>query len=51
MLRTLLGLEPIGDKLLVAPAVPDTIERIELLGIPGRWGKADAFARGLISLA
>jgi len=51
MLRVLLGLEPIGNHLLVAPAVPSSIERIELLGIPGRWGRADAFARGLISLS
>ncbi len=47
-LRTLLGLEPVGNRLLVDPAVPKQIEWIELLGIPGRWGQADAFARGLI---
>jgi glycogen debranching enzyme len=46
MLRALLGLEPIGDQLLVAPAVPKEIERLGLLGIPGRWGSADAFAFG-----
>jgi len=50
LLRTLLGLEPIGDRLLVVPAVPDTIERIEVIDIPGRWGKADAFARGQLAL-
>jgi glycogen debranching enzyme len=49
-LRTLLGLEPIGDRLLVDPAVPKQIEWIELLGIPGRWGRADAFARGLLDV-
>jgi glycogen debranching enzyme len=49
-LRTLLGLEPVGDRLLVDPAVPKQIEWIELLGIPGRWGRTDAFARGLIDL-
>jgi glycogen debranching enzyme len=47
-LRSLLGLEPVGGKLLVDPAVPKQIESIELLGIPGRWGRADAFARGLV---
>ncbi len=47
-LRSMLGLEPIGGKLLVDPAVPRQIESIELLGIPGRWGRADAFARGLV---
>ncbi len=49
-LTTLLGLEPVGGRLLVDPAVPKSIEWIELLGIPGRWGRADAFARGLVDL-
>jgi glycogen debranching enzyme len=46
LVRTLLGLEPMGERLLVDPAVPMEIERIEVLGIPGRWGRADAFGRG-----
>jgi glycogen debranching enzyme len=46
--RTLLGLEPVGEGLLVEPAMPGEIERIELLDIPGRWGFADAFGRGRI---
>lgn len=50
VLRVLLGMRPIEDSLLVAPAIPKTIERIELLGIPGRWGRADAFGRGVIDL-
>ncbi|MBI5547754.1 MAG: amylo-alpha-1,6-glucosidase [Deltaproteobacteria bacterium] len=50
MLRALLGLEPVGDHLLVAPAVPRVIERLGLLGIPGRWGRADAFALGKIPI-
>jgi glycogen debranching enzyme len=29
---------------------PVSIERIELLDIPGRWGHADAFARGLVQV-
>jgi len=49
-LRTLLGLEPVGNRLLVDPAVPKQIEWIELLGIPGRWGHADAFARGQVDV-
>jgi glycogen debranching enzyme len=49
-LRTLLGLEPVGNRLLVDPAVPKQIEWLELLGIPGRWGRADAFARGQLDL-
>jgi glycogen debranching enzyme len=50
MLRVLLGLEPVGDRLLVDPAVPDSIERLELLDIPGRWGRVDAFGRGRLEL-
>ncbi len=48
--RTLLGLEPVGGRLLVDPAMPEEIEKIELLDIPGHWGLADAFGRGRISL-
>jgi glycogen debranching enzyme len=46
LLRTMLGLEPVGDHLIVDPALPVGIGRIELLDIPGRWGRMDAFARG-----
>jgi glycogen debranching enzyme len=46
LLRVLLGLEPMDGRLLVDPSVPASIERIELLDVPGRWGHADAFARG-----
>ncbi len=49
-LRTLLGLEPVGNRLLADPAMPKQIEWIELLSIPGRWGRADAFARGLVDV-
>jgi hypothetical protein len=40
----------VGDHLLVAPAVPVEIEQLGLTNIPGRWGRADAFARGRIVL-
>jgi glycogen debranching enzyme len=50
-LRSLLGLEPVSQKLLVDPAVPKQIQWLELLGIPGRWGRMDAFARGLIDIS
>ena len=50
LLRTLLGLEPIGDHLIVDPALPLDIGRLELLDIPGRWGRIDAFGRGRIDL-
>ncbi|WP_232534186.1 glycogen debranching N-terminal domain-containing protein [Plantactinospora sp. KBS50] len=46
LLRTMLGLEPHDDHLAVDPALPVGMGRIELLDIPGRWGRVDAFARG-----
>jgi hypothetical protein len=42
LLRTMLGLEPYEDDLVVEPAVPQRFGRIEMLNIPGRWGRADA---------
>ncbi|MEU8301677.1 glycogen debranching N-terminal domain-containing protein [Micromonospora sp. NPDC048909] len=45
LLRTMLGIDPHEDHLAVAPALPAAFERIALLDIPGRWGKADAFGR------
>jgi len=42
LLRTVLGLEPYGDDLVVAPVLPARFGRIELLDIPGRWGRVDA---------
>lgn len=50
-LRAMLGLEPVNRKLLVDPAVPKQIQWLELLGIPGRWGRADAFAHGRIDIS
>jgi glycogen debranching enzyme len=50
LLRTMLGLEPIGDRLVVDPALPSGIDMLALLEIPGRWGRVDAFARGEIEL-
>jgi glycogen debranching enzyme len=49
-LRTMLGLEPLGDHLVVDPALPSGIGRLELLDIPGRWGRIDAFGRGRIGV-
>ncbi|MGC1211419.1 MAG: glycogen debranching N-terminal domain-containing protein [Micromonospora sp.] len=41
LLRALLGLEPAGDQLLMAPRVPARFGRVEFLDIPGRWGRRD----------
>jgi glycogen debranching enzyme len=46
LLRTMLGLEPVGDHLVVDPALPEAIGLLALLDVPGRWGRVDAFARG-----
>ena len=50
LLRTMLGLEPLDDHLIVDPALPTGIGRLELLDIPGRWGRVDAFARGRVEV-
>jgi len=50
LLRTMLGLEPSGDDLIVNPALPAGIGRLELLDIPGRWGRRDAFGRGRVDV-
>jgi glycogen debranching enzyme len=50
LLRTMLGLEPHGDYLVVDPALPARIGHLELLDIPGRWGRVDAFGRGRVHL-
>ena len=48
LLRAILGLEPIGENLLVDPAIPIELGQLELLDIPGRWGRIDAFGRGRV---
>ncbi len=50
LLRTMLGLEPLGDHLVVDPALPQGIGHLELLDIPGRWGRIDAFGRGRVDV-
>jgi len=49
-LRTMLGLEPYGDHLVVDPALPVGLGHIALLDIPGRWGRIDAFGRGRVDV-
>jgi glycogen debranching enzyme len=50
LLRTMLGLEPHGEHLVVDPALPRGIGHLELLDIPGRWGRMDAFGRGRVDV-
>jgi glycogen debranching enzyme len=50
LIRTMLGLEPFDEHLLVDPALPPKIGLLALLDIPGRWGRVDAFARGRADL-
>ena len=47
VLRTLLGLDSDGTHLIVDPAIPQPLGRIELLSIPGCWGRMDAFGRAI----
>jgi glycogen debranching enzyme len=50
LVRTMLGLEPLGDHLVVDPALPESVGLLAVLDIPGRWGRVDAFARGRAQL-
>jgi glycogen debranching enzyme len=49
LVRTLLGLESDGRHLIIDPAIPKPIERLELLDIPGPWGRMDAFGRARLA--
>jgi glycogen debranching enzyme len=44
-LRALLGLDSDGRHLIVDPAIPELLGQIELLDLPGCWGRMDAFGR------
>jgi hypothetical protein len=48
LLRALLGMQPVGNKLLVDAELPERFGWLELLDIPGAWGRSDAFGRGRI---
>ncbi|MEW2330638.1 glycogen debranching N-terminal domain-containing protein [Micromonospora chersina] len=47
LLRALLGLEAVGEHLLMAPRLPARFGRVELLDVPGRWGRRDVIGSGL----
>jgi glycogen debranching enzyme len=48
LLRAGLGLEPHGDGLVVDPALPVHFGSLEILDLPGRWKRIDAFGRGRV---
>jgi len=48
LLRAGLGLEPDGEHLIVDPALPDWMGSTEILDLPGRWKRIDAFGRGRV---
>jgi glycogen debranching enzyme len=50
-IRTLIGLESDGRHLIIDPAIPQPIDRVELLDIPGVWGRIDAFGRARLKAA
>jgi glycogen debranching enzyme len=50
LLRTMLGLEPVDDLLVVDPALPVGIGHLAVLDIPGRWGRVDAYGRGRVDV-
>ena len=50
-MRTLLGLDSDGRHLIIDPAMPEPLGRIELLDIPGVWGRMDAFGRARLKAA
>jgi glycogen debranching enzyme len=51
LLRTMLGLDALEGHLVVDPALPQGMGRLQVLDIPGRWGRIDAFGRGRVDVA
>jgi hypothetical protein len=50
-LRTMLGLDPRGNRLLVDAQPPSELESLELRGLPGRWSAAEAAGRRALNRA
>lgn len=50
LLRTMLGLEPEGDRLVVDPAIPKTLGHLQLSGITGPWGRTDVSGTGSVDV-
>jgi glycogen debranching enzyme len=49
LLRALLGLDSDGKHLIIDPAMSEPISQLELLDIPGCWGRMDAFGRARLA--
>lgn len=50
LLRSILGMEAVGNRLLVDPKLPVDAGWLEIQDIPGAWGRADAYGRGTIQV-
>jgi glycogen debranching enzyme len=50
LIRSVLGLAAVGKRLLVDAQLPERVGWLELLDIPGAWGRADAYGRGLLEI-
>ncbi|HET9781746.1 MAG TPA: glycogen debranching N-terminal domain-containing protein [Candidatus Dormibacteraeota bacterium] len=50
MLRAIMGMEPVDGRLLVDAKLPIGAGWVEILDIPGAWGRADAYGRGTIEV-
>jgi glycogen debranching enzyme len=48
LIRVLLGLEPVDGELTDDAVLPEKIGRLELHGVPGRWGRADVAAAEVV---
>ncbi|HET7338703.1 MAG TPA: glycogen debranching N-terminal domain-containing protein [Candidatus Dormibacteraeota bacterium] len=50
LLRSILGMESVNGRLLVDAKLPIGTGWLEILDIPGVWGRADAYGRGTIEV-
>jgi glycogen debranching enzyme len=50
LLRSILGMESVDGRLLVDAKLPIGTGHLEVLDIPGAWGRADAYGRGTIEV-
>jgi glycogen debranching enzyme len=50
LIKVILGLDTIAGRLLEDPHIPEVAGWVELLDIPGAWGRSDAYGRGLLDV-